>query len=71
VNIITEVSSLASHMATMPREGHLDALFDMFCYLKMPLLCTYTIGLQRNHNSILVFDLTYPEINWGAFVKHD
>ena len=33
VDIITEVSTLASHMA-LPREGHLEALFDVFCYLK-------------------------------------
>jgi len=58
VDIITEVSTLASHMA-MPREGHLDALFDVFCYLK------------RRHNSRLVFDPTYPEIDWSVFVEHD
>jgi len=58
VDIITEVSTLASHMA-MPRQGHLDALFDVFCYLK------------RRHNSRLVFDPTYPEIDWSKFVKHD
>jgi len=58
VDIITEVSTLASHMA-MPREGHLDALFDVFCYLK------------RKHNSRLVSDHTYPEIKWDAFKEHD
>jgi len=54
VDIITEVSTLASHMA-MPREGHLDALFDVFCYLK------------RKHNSRLVFDPTYPDIDSSVF----
>ena len=58
VDIITEVSTLASHMA-MPREGHLDALFDVFCYLK------------RKHNSRLVFDPTYPDIDSSVFIEHD
>ena len=58
VDIITEVSTLASHMA-LPREGHLEALFDVFCYLK------------RRHNSRLVFDPSYPDIDWSAFVEHD
>jgi len=58
VDIITELSTLASHMA-MPREGHFNALFDVFCYLK------------RRHNSSLVFDPTYPEIDWSMFVEHD
>jgi len=58
VDIITEVSTLASHMA-MPREGHLDALFDVFCYLK------------RKHNSRLVFDPTYPDIDSSVFIQHD
>ena len=58
MDIITKVSTLASHMA-MLREGHLDALFDVFCYLK------------RKHNSRLVFDPTYPEIDWNNFMEHD
>jgi len=58
VDIITEVSTLASHMA-MPREGHLDALFDVFCYLK------------RKHNARLVFDPTYPTINMNCFLEQD
>ncbi len=58
VDIIAEVSTLASHMA-MPREGHLDALFDVCCYLK------------RQHNSRFVFDPTYPDIDWSIFMQLD
>jgi hypothetical protein len=43
LEIITEVSMLASHMA-MPREGHLYAVFRAFAYLK------------AKHNSRLIFD---------------
>jgi hypothetical protein len=39
VDIMTEVSTLASHMA-LPREGHLDAVFSIFRYY-----------LKRRHNS--------------------
>ena len=49
VDIITEVSKLASYMA-MPREGHLDAVIHVFSYLKL------------KHNSRIVFDPTYPEL---------
>ena len=58
VDIITEVSILASHMA-MPREGHLEALFHVFGYL------------QKKHNSRLVFDPTYPEIDMSVFIQSD
>jgi hypothetical protein len=53
VDIITEVSLLASQLA-MPREGHLDAVFNIFGYLKI------------HHNYMLAFDPTYPEID-GRF----
>jgi hypothetical protein len=33
IDIITEVSTLSSHLA-LPRQGHLDALFHLFAYLK-------------------------------------
>ena len=36
VDIITEVSTLASQMA-MPREGHTDAVFHVFAYLDIYL----------------------------------
>jgi len=58
VDIITEVSLLASAMA-MPREGHLEAVFHMFAYLK------------RKHNARLVFDPTYPTIDFDNFKDHD
>lgn len=58
VDIITEVSILASQMA-LPREGHLDALFHVFSYLR------------KRHNSRLVFDPTYPEIDGNQFIEHD
>jgi Reverse transcriptase (RNA-dependent DNA polymerase) len=62
VDIITEVSMLASHLA-LPREGHLEAAFHIFAYL------------EKKHNSRLVFDPTYPtidkskfkEVEWKAF----
>ena len=58
VDIITEVSNLASHMA-MPRKGYLGALSDVSCYLK------------RRHNSRSIFDPTHPEIDWNVYVEHD
>ena len=39
----------------MPREGHLDALFLIFAYLKV------------KHNSRMVFDPSYPEIDKSDF----
>ena len=53
VDIITEVSMLASQLA-MPRQGHLEAVFYIFAYLK-----TY-------HNFMMAFDPTYPNID-GRF----
>ena len=49
LNIITEVSMMASHI-DMPREGHLEAVLHVFSFL-----------LQR-YNSRMAFDLTYPDI---------
>jgi hypothetical protein len=49
---------LSSHLA-MPREGHLDAVFHIFAYLKI------------RHNSRMVFDPTYPEIDMGRFKEMD
>jgi hypothetical protein len=39
----------------MPRQGHLDAVFHVFADLK------------RKHNSQLVFDPTYPDIDLSNF----
>ena len=57
INIITEASLLASQMA-LPKEGHLDVLVQIFLYLK------------GKHNSRMIFDPTYPEINYDEFLKH-
>jgi hypothetical protein len=57
VDIITEVSTLASHMA-LPREGHLDAALHVFSYLK------------KKHNARMVFDPTYPKISHDDFQTH-
>ena len=58
VDIITEVSMLASHLA-LPRRGHLEAVFHIYAYLKI------------KHNSTMVFDPTYPEVNMGDFKQCD
>ena len=57
-DIVMETSALASMMA-LPREGHLDAFFHMFAFLK------------RNHNGVMVFDLTDPEIDINKFPRED
>jgi Reverse transcriptase (RNA-dependent DNA polymerase) len=54
IDITTEVSMLAAHMA-MPRVGHLYAVFRVFAYLK------------AKHNSRMIFDPTYPTINHHKF----
>ena len=58
IDIITEVSELASQLA-MPREGHLDAVFRIYSYLKF------------KNNSLMVFDPAYPEIDLSNFPKRD
>jgi hypothetical protein len=58
VDIITEVSTLASHLA-LPREGHLDAVYHIFAYLK------------SKANSRMVFDPSYPTIDMSSFKKCD
>lgn len=58
VDIITEVSLLSSHLA-LPREGHLEAVFRIFAYLNC------------KHNSRMIFDPTYPEIDMRAFKECD
>ena len=45
IDMMMEVSMLASHLA-MPREGHLDAIFHIYAYLK------------QKYNSRLAFDPT-------------
>ena len=58
VDIITETSVLASHMA-LPREGHLSAALHVFGYL------------DRKKNARMVYDPTYPKIDLSAFKTHD
>ena len=50
---------MMSSYTAMPREGHLDHVIYMFSYLK------------THHNSRLVLDPTYPEINIEQFKRHN
>ena len=54
IDIITVVSMLASQLA-LPREVHLEALFQIFGYL------------MGYHNSQMVFGLTYPTPDMSIF----
>ena len=54
VDMITEVSMMASQLA-MPREGNLECLYHMFAYLSI------------KHNSRMVFDPTYPNVDMSQF----
>ena len=58
VDIIVEVSVLSSFLA-MPREGHLEAVFHIYSYLK------------RKKNSRMVFDPTPPDIDMDVFKQCD
>ena len=58
VDIYTEVSMMYSHLA-LPREGHLEAVFHMFAYLK------------KNHNYEMVFDPSEPGIDMSDFPRED
>ena len=58
IDIITEVSELASHLI-MPREGHLEAVFHLFNYL------------EKRHNARIVFDPTYPVVDTSVFKECD
>jgi hypothetical protein len=54
IDIATEVSLLSSYLAC-PREGHLENALHVMGYL------------QLKHNSRLIFDPTYPDIDQTAF----
>ena len=54
VNIITDLSMMASQMA-MPKEGYLKAVLRLFVFL-----C-------QKYNSKMSFDLTYTTINTSDF----
>ena len=58
VDICLEVSLMSSHFA-LPREGHLDKIFNIFAYIKWK---------QRAR---MVFDPTYPAIDNDDFPRHD
>ena len=58
VDTITEVSKLASQLA-LPREGHLDAAFRIYSYLKY------------KHNSLMVYDTSYPTTKEENFPKRN
>jgi hypothetical protein len=58
VDIITEVSTLSSHLA-LPREGHLEALLHLFAYL------------NKKNNVRIIFDLSYPTIDMTVFKECD
>ena len=58
IDVITEVSVLSSYLA-QPREGHLEAVLHIFAFLK------------KKHNSTMIFDPTYPEINEDDFKDCD
>ena len=58
VDIITEVSELASYMA-MPREGYLEAVFHLYAYL------------EKKHDARIVFDPSYPVIDMSVFKECD
>jgi hypothetical protein len=58
IAIITEVSMLSTHIF-FPREGHLEAVLNVFACM----------GL--NHNERVVFDPTYPSVDMGTFIKTD
>jgi hypothetical protein len=42
-----------------PREGHLEAVFHVFAYLR------------KHHNARVVFDTTYPTVDMDTFIKTD
>ena len=58
VDVITEVSVLASYLAC-PRDGHMDAALHVYGYLR------------NKHNARLVLDPNYPEIPEGVFFPRD
>ena len=54
INVYTKVSLSSSHSA-MPRQGHLEAVLHIMSYLKL------------RHNSRLIFDPSYPDIDHSNF----
>ena len=58
IDIATEVSMLSSYLAC-PHEGHLENALHVMGYLRL------------KHNSRLIFDPTYPDIDLTAFPSFD
>ena len=58
VDICLEVSMISSHLA-MPREGHLQYVFQIFAHLK------------KYHNTELVYDPSDPVIDESSFERKD
>ena len=58
VDICLEVSMLSSHLA-LPREGHMQQVFQTFAYLK------------NYHNTELVYDPSDPVVDMLQFQRHD
>lgn len=58
IDVTCEVSILSSHFV-MPREGHLKQLYHVFAFLK------------NHHNSCIVFDPSYPDIDLDEFPRCD
>jgi hypothetical protein len=58
IDIATEVSMLSSYLAC-PRKGHLKNALHVMGYLR------------QKHNSRLIFDPTYPDIDQTAFPSFD
>ena len=58
IDIATEVSMTSSYLA-FPHEGRLEAALHIMGYL------------QLKHNSLLIFDPTYPAIDQTAFPIYD
>ena len=58
IDIATEVSLLASHVA-FPRKEHLQTVFHIYAYLK------------KRHNSRLALDPSYPRIDMRTFHQAD
>ena len=56
VDIAIEVSMMSTYVA-MPKERHLQQMFQMFTYLKL------------HHNSRIAMDPTYPDIEEDKFQK--
>jgi hypothetical protein len=57
-DLCMETSAMASMMA-LPRQGHLNAVFQMFAFLK------------SKHNGVMVFDPTVPTVDETKFPNED